>query len=112
MYFQYFMKFKLFKLLEYQKIYKCIHIRVCMATKTISITEEAYKLLVRRRLREQESFSQVISREFNGKERLRELFGLLKGKSGEEFKKNIEKNRRTREKADQEKKESIKKYFD
>ena len=82
-----------------------------MATKNISITEEAYKLLLRRKLMGQESFSQVITREFSGNESLKQLFGIFKGKSGEEFEKNIEKSRRLREKKDKEKKEYIRRAF-
>ncbi len=60
-----------------------------MATKNISITENAYKLLTQRKMMVKESFSEVIVREFGGKESLKKLFGILKGKKGEEFEKSI-----------------------
>jgi len=82
-----------------------------MATKNISITEEAYILLLRRKLREKESFSEIITREFSGKEKLKQLFGILKGKKGEEFEKRIMQRRKLRDRLDKEKKEFIKEYF-
>ena len=65
-----------------------------MATKNISMTEDAYKLLAQRKMMVRESFSEVIVREFGGKEKLKELFGILKGKKGEEFEKSIMDSRR------------------
>ena len=71
-----------------------------MATKNISITEEAYFLLLRKKMRENESFSEIITREFSNKEKLTKLFGMLKGKAGEEFEDNLNKIRKAREIAD------------
>ena len=59
-----------------------------MATKTISITEEAYKRLVALRERDNESFSSVINR-ISVKGRLKDIYGILKGKRGEALEKNI-----------------------
>jgi predicted CopG family antitoxin len=60
-----------------------------MATKTISITEEAYRTLVNLRRREKESFSEVITHKFNNLAKLKELHGILANKAGEELEKNI-----------------------
>lgn len=61
-----------------------------MATKTISITENAYNQLANLK-KENESFSLVIQRITNneGKTKLKELFGILKEEAGEEFEKSI-----------------------
>jgi len=58
-----------------------------MATKNISITEDAYKRLANLK-RERESFSEVIVR-VTGKSPLRNIYGILSGKRGEEFEKTI-----------------------
>ncbi len=58
-----------------------------MATKTLSITEEAYNRLSSLK-KANESFSLVIQR-ITGKHRLTELHGILSGKAGEEFEKSI-----------------------
>lgn len=60
-----------------------------MTTKNISITEEAYRLLVRRKLNEWESFSKIITREFGNKDKFKQLFGILNGRAGEEFEKEL-----------------------
>ncbi len=59
-----------------------------MATKNISITEEAYKILASLRKREKESFSEVITNNLQ-KNRLQEIYGILREKGGEEFEKSI-----------------------
>ena len=61
-----------------------------MATKTISITEDAYRRLANLK-KENESFSMVINRvtKKSDFENLKKLHGILKGKSGEELEKNI-----------------------
>lgn len=62
-----------------------------MATKNISITEEAYKRLAGFR-RKNESFSEIII-EITTKNKLEDFFGILSGKAGEELEKNIKRGR-------------------
>lgn len=62
-----------------------------MATKNISITEEAYKILERNK-RENDSFSKVIVREMGKKgnfDKLREFYGVLSKETGDAFEKSI-----------------------
>ncbi len=63
-----------------------------MATKTISITEEAYRRLASQRQRENESFSEVIVR-VTGRHRLKELHGILSKEAGDELEKSISEGR-------------------
>ena len=58
-----------------------------MATKTISITEEAYERLRTNKM-ENESFTDVINRITN-KRSIMELAGILTNKEADELKKNI-----------------------
>jgi predicted CopG family antitoxin len=60
-----------------------------MATKTISITEDAYKLLASLRKRERESFSEVIIDNLGSKNKLKELYGILSNKAGDHLEENI-----------------------
>ena len=62
-----------------------------MATKTLTITEEAYRRLAGLK-NERDSFSDVIVREI-GKHKLREIYGILSGKAGEELEKSIKERR-------------------
>ena len=65
-----------------------------MATKNISLTEEAYRRL-RSLGRENESFSEIVIRITHAKRpSLSEFFGVLSKESGEELEKAIEVNRR------------------
>lgn len=75
-----------------------MYVRVCMATKTISITENAYKRLANLK-NENESFSMVIERvtKKSDFENLKKLYGILKGKAGKEFEKSILDARKSRE---------------
>lgn len=69
---------------------------VGMATKNISITENAYKILAMRK-GENESFSKVIIREMGKKgntKNLMEFFGVLSKKSAEAIEKSIEESRK------------------
>ena len=76
-----------------------MYVRVCMSTKTISITEDAYKRLANLK-KENESFSMVIERvtKKSDFENLKKLHGILKGKAGKEFEKSIFDARRLRKK--------------
>ena len=67
-----------------------------MATKNISITEEAYKILERNK-RDSESFSKVIVREIGGKgnvKRLKEFYGILSKEAGDALERSIIEGRR------------------
>ncbi len=67
-----------------------------MATKNISITEEAYKILERNK-KDDDSFSKVIVREMGGKgniKKLREFYGILSKEAGDALKKNISEGRK------------------
>ncbi len=64
-----------------------------MATKTISITEEAYSRLKNKK-NENESFSDVINK-ITKKVSLMELAGLLTKKEAEELEENIKRSRRS-----------------
>ena len=65
---------------------------MCMATKTISITEEAYTILQEKK-KTAESFSEVIVR-LSGKMPLASFFGALSPSSGEALAKEIKDTRR------------------
>jgi len=74
-----------------EKLKYIIHVHVCMATKTISITEEAYERLTAKKS-PRESFSDVITR-LTKKEDILELRGLLTSKEARRLEKNIKKSR-------------------
>ena len=59
-----------------------------MATKNISITEEAYKRLAALRKRN-ESFSEIILEVTGKKSKLKDFFGVLSKEAGEELEKSI-----------------------
>ena len=65
-------------------LYMCTHICMCMGTKTISIMDDAYDLLVRNR-RKGESFSSVIRRIAEKKKDIMEFAGIWKNKDDEEI---------------------------
>ena len=62
-----------------------------MATKTISITEEAYERLKTRKF-SKDSFSDVINK-LTGKKSLRELAGILNDKEGEKLMESVKRGR-------------------
>ncbi|GBE19454.1 hypothetical protein BMS3Abin17_00177 [archaeon BMS3Abin17] len=67
-----------------------------MATKTISITEDAYKRLLNLK-KENESFSMIIGR-ITGKRKISDFRGILSKKSADELEKAIRGNRKKRNK--------------
>ena len=70
--------------------------RMCMGTKTISIMEDVYELLLARK-KLHESFSQVIRRKFREKKDIMEFAGAwahLSEAETEDMKENIRKLRR------------------
>ena len=81
-----------------------------MATKTISITEEAYRRLASRRQRENESFSEVINR-MTGRAKLSDFFGVLSKESGDKLEANIQKIRKSREVAERQRAKKLKGLF-
>ena len=64
-----------------------------MATKTISITEEAYERLKMKK-EKNESFTDVINR-VTGKRSIMELAGILSNEEGEKLEKYIKERRKT-----------------
>ena len=87
----------LIKFLQTQKFIRYIHICVCMGTKTISITDDAYQRLASLK-KENESFSLVIQR-ITGVSLLSNIQGILSKESAEELEKNIKKTRKEHAKA-------------
>ncbi len=65
-----------------------------MVTKTITITEDAYKLLAENKYNN-ESFSKVIRRTFTqqNKKTIKDFLGLLSNEEGERIIKNLDKRR-------------------
>lgn len=92
-----------------QKIYKYPHICVGMATKNISITEEAYMRLAMLK-KERESFSEVISR-ITALHNLNRFFGILSKGSGEVLEENLIKIRKNQAKANKKRIQKLKKMF-
>jgi predicted CopG family antitoxin len=78
-----------------------------MATKNISITESSYKRLAALRIRENESFSEVINRVAK-KRKLSTVIDLFSNEEGMSFKRNLEKVRKARAEADKKRLERIK----
>ena len=71
-----------------RNIYKVhVHTRTCMATKTLTITEDAYERLAMHKGKN-DSFSDVIVKQFP-KHSLSELIGILSHKEAEELRAHI-----------------------
>ncbi len=68
-----------------------------MATKNISITEEAYRRLASLRIKN-ESFSEIINK-LTFKVRIRNFFGILSEEAANKLERGIERVRKEREKA-------------
>ena len=81
-----------------------------MATKTISITEEAYRRLASLRGRENESFSEVINK-VTGNNRLMDYFGILSEASADRLEKNIKKIRKLREGSEKKRRKRLEEMF-
>lgn len=66
-----------------------------MTTKTLTIMEDAYRLLLNNKLKD-ESFSDEIRRVFSKKrtKKLIDFFGILSDKEGEDILKGLEKSRK------------------
>ncbi len=64
-----------------------------MSTKTLTVTEEAYKLLALQK-NSNESFSEVIVRKFSPNVALKKLVGLLSDKEADELEMRIAQNRK------------------
>jgi len=80
-----------------------------MATKTISITEEAYEKLANHK-KENESFSMVINRKFK-KYNLLDMAGVLSKESAEALEKAIKENRKKDQELQERKMKEIEKQL-
>lgn len=80
-----------------------------MATKNISISEDAYRRLASLKL-PNESFSIVITR-LTGKRSLTDLFGVLSPEQSDRLEKTINKVRQQRAKADRNRSSKLKEAF-
>jgi len=79
----------------------CMCTCMCMGTKTISIMDDVYKLLLLRK-RAYESFSDLIRRRFREKRDVMEFAGVWKNIGDEEISDMKEKIRRLRKKSTEE----------
>jgi len=86
------------------------HVCVSMASKNITISEEAYRRLENLK-KPNESFSVVITR-LTGKRALSELFGVLAGADGERLATNLEKIHRARAKVDRRRSRRLREALD
>ncbi len=84
-----------------------------MATKNISITEEAYRILERNK-KENDSFSKVIVREMGKKgnfHKLREFYGILSKEAGDALEKSIIETRKLHREMHKKRIERLRKEF-
>ena len=72
----------------------CTHTHLCMGTKTISIMDDVYELLITNKVGN-ESFSEEIRRVFSKRKskKLIDYFGILSEKEGDDMLKALEKRR-------------------
>ena len=92
-----------------RKIYKYPHIHVGMATKNISITEEAYNRLANLK-KGNESFSEIIV-EITGRKKLSDFFGIISKETGDKLERAIEKGRKEHRKLTEERHKGLMKEF-
>lgn len=81
--------------MQTKDLYTHKHTHTFMTTKTITITEDAYRLLAREKNKD-ESFSELIKREFGKKRDLMEFVGLwedISDKEADEMLEFIEKSK-------------------
>lgn len=101
--------FTLFKVFGNRKVFKYVYVCVCMGTKTISITDDAYKRLLNLK-KENESFSMVINR-VTGKTLLSQIQGILSEKTADELERNIKESRKKHAKLREARMKRIKEAF-
>jgi len=82
-----------------------------MATKNISLSEDAYNVLVSLRQRENESFSEVVRR-MKKKIKLSDFHGILSKEAGEVIEKSIQERRARHRKQHKQRIERLKKEFE
>ncbi len=72
----------------------CTHTQAIMGTKTISIMDDVYDMLIKNKL-EEESFSEEIRRIISKKNTrpLKDFFGVISEEEGDYIVKNLEKKR-------------------
>ncbi len=97
------------KSVVYRKVYKYIHIHRCMGTRTISITDDAYKRLLSLK-KNNESFS-IIIQKLTGKVRLNDFFGVLSKETADKLEENIRLSREKNRKIHIERNKKLKEEF-
>lgn len=85
-------------------------VRVGMATKNISITEEAYRRLASLR-KKNESFSEIIIEVTGKKAKLRDFHGIISEKAADALEKSIKESREMHRKLHEKRIERLKKEF-